>query len=82
MRIAARVSKWGNSLAIRIPRAVAKEARLNEGDRLALDFARDGCIILRPTHRKYELAELVSRITSRNRHRETDWGPAQDRESW
>jgi len=49
---------------------------------LALDFARDGCIILRPTHRKYELAELVSRITSRNRHRETDWGPAQDRESW
>ena len=82
MRHAATVSKWGNSLAIRIPRAVAKEARLNEGDSLALDLDRDGAIVLRPTRRKYELSELVSRITSKNRHRETDWGPAQGRESW
>jgi antitoxin MazE len=82
MRNATKVSKWGNSLAIRIPRAVAKEARLIEGDSLALDFDSDGCIILRPTRRKYDLAELVSRITPRNRHRETDWGPAQGRESW
>jgi len=64
------------------PRAVAKEARLNEGDSLALDLDRDGAIVLRPTRRKYELSELVSRITSKNRHRETDWGPAQGRESW
>jgi antitoxin MazE len=65
MRIKTTVSKWGNSLAVRIPRAIAKEAHLNEGDRLALDFDRDGSIVLRPVRRRYELAELVSRITPR-----------------
>jgi len=62
------VSKWGNSLAIRIPRGIAKEARLGEGDLLTLDVEADGSIILRSTRRKYELQHLVSRITKRNRH--------------
>ena len=82
MRNAATVSKWGNSLAVRIPRAIAKEARLNDGDSLALDLDRDGSIVLRPVRRRYELSELVSRITPKNRHRETDWGPPEGEESW
>jgi antitoxin MazE len=73
MRNETTVSRWGNSLAVRIPQAIAKEARLNEGDCLALAFARDGNIVLRPARRRYELSELVSRITFKNRHRETDW---------
>jgi antitoxin component of MazEF toxin-antitoxin module len=60
-------------LAVRIPRAIAKEARFNEGDCLALAIDRDGSIVLRPARRRYELSELVSRIRSKNRHRETDW---------
>jgi len=76
------ISKWGNSLAIRIPQAIVKEARLEEGDRLSLDLAGDGSIVLRSSRRKYLLDELVGRITSRNRHRETDWGVPQGKESW
>ena len=76
------VAKWGNSLAVRIPQAIVKEARLTEGDRLSLDLAGDGSIVLRAARRKYSLAELVSGIKPRNRHRETDWGPPQGRESW
>jgi len=49
---------------------------------LALDFDRDGSIVLRPTRRKYELSELVSKVTSKNRHRETEWGQPQGEESW
>ena len=82
MRHETTVSKWGNSLAVRIPQAIAKEARISEGDSLALDLARDGSIVLRSARRKYEISELVSRITSRNRHRETDWGKPQGEESW
>jgi len=81
MRNATTVSKWGNSLAVRIPQAIAKEARLNEGDNVALDLGRDRSIVLRPARRRYELSELVSRITSRNRHRETDWWQPQGEES-
>jgi len=81
MRNQTTVSKWGNSLAVRIPQSIAKEARLNEGDCLALDLDRDGSIVLRATRRKYEPSELVSRITPKNRHGETDWGQPQGNES-
>jgi len=81
MRNEARVSKWGNSLAVRIPLAIAKQASLSEGDCVAMVLDRNGGIVLRPTHRRYELSELVSRITPKNRHRETDWGATQGEES-
>ena len=76
------VSKWGNSLAVRIPQGLAREARLAEGDRLTLDLAADGSIVLRSTRRKYELRQLLSRITARNRHSETDWGKPAGQEAW
>jgi antitoxin MazE len=76
------VSKWGNSLAVRIPLAIAKEASLAEGDCVTLALDRTGGIILRPKRRKYNLSELVSRITPKNRHRETDWGHSKGEESW
>jgi antitoxin MazE len=76
------VSKWGNSLAVRIPQDVAKEARLAEGDRVTLNLATDGSIVVRSTRRKYDLRQLVSKITSKNRHSEIDWGPPVGKESW
>ena len=69
-------------MAVRIPQAIAKGAGLSEGDCLALDLDRDGSIVLRATRRRYVLSELVSRITPKNRHRETDWGQPQGEESW
>jgi len=82
MRNETTVSKWGNSLAVRIPQAVAREAHLSEGDCLAMDLDPDGRIVLRSVRRTYELSELVSGITQGNRHGETDWGQPQGDESW
>ena len=48
--------------------------------KLALGW--DGGIVLRPAPRRYELSELVAQITPKNRHRETDWGHPQGKESW
>ena len=76
------ISKWGNSLAVRIPLAIAKQAKLDEGDAVALTLDRDGGIVLRPTRRKYELSDLVGRITPKNCHQEIDWGQPQGKESW
>ena len=78
----ATISKWGNGLAVRIPQAIAKQASLSEGDCVALTLDADGAIVLRPTRRKYDLAELVAGITPKNRHRETDWGRPQGEEIW
>ena len=76
------ISKWGNSLAVRIPQAVVREARLSEGDSLAVDLDRDGSIVLRTVPKKYDLSELVSAITVKNRHGVTDWGQPQGKETW
>jgi len=76
------LSRWGNSLALRIPKAVVEEARLQEGDLLSLDVSSNGNIVVRPRRKKYRLQQLVSRITSKNRHGETDWGAPAGRESW
>ena len=76
------IAKWGHSLAVRIPQAIAKEAGLAEGDRVSLELEAGGSIVLRPARRRYELDQLISRITAKNRHGETDWGTPMGKESW
>jgi antitoxin MazE len=77
-----RIAKWGNSLAVRIPLAIAKQASLAEGDSVKLSLDPEGGIILRPARRRYELSDLVAQITPKNRHAETDWGRPRGKESW
>ena len=38
------VSKWGNSLAVRLPKALVEKLGLKEGDQLNVVAARDGAI--------------------------------------
>jgi antitoxin MazE len=75
------LAKWRNSLGLRLPKSVALEAQLAEGD--TVDVSVDnGAIVIRPARPRYTLDELVERITSRNRHRETDWSTPQGHEVW
>ena len=69
----AQVVKWGNSLAVRIPKAIAEQARLREGDPIVIE-SLDGRVELRPAEEVPSLEELVARITPENRHPETKWG--------
>jgi antitoxin MazE len=75
------VSRWGNSLGLRLPKSVAQEAQLGEGD--TVDVSVDnGSIVIRPSRPRYSLDELVRRITPKNRHAETDWGGPLGDEVW
>ena len=74
------IGKWGNSLAVRIPGAYAKDLGLKEGMVLEISVRADS-LLLRP-RKRYSLDRLVSGITRQNRHAETDWGLAMGRESW
>jgi antitoxin MazE len=69
----ARVVKWGNSLAIRIPKAVAKEAKFREGDMLVIEVV-DGQVKLRHAEAVPTLQELVAQITPENRYAEMSSG--------
>ncbi len=74
--------KWGNSMAVRIPRPVAEAAKLRAGDHLDLKVAGPGTVQLRKAKTKPTLAQLVRGITRENRHAETDWGKPAGNESW
>jgi antitoxin MazE len=75
-----RVSRWGNSLALRIPKGIAERAQLREGASVRMTVSRGGVITVEPLHR-YSLEELVAKINPKNRHDETEWG-RMGRESW
>ena len=75
------VSKWGNSLGLRLPKSVAREVQLDEGDTVSVSVA-GGAIVIRPSRPRYALDELVRRITPKNRHRESDWGDPLGGEAW
>jgi antitoxin MazE len=76
-----RVARWGNSLAVRIPQALAEQAQLDEGAEVEVSVeGRDLRIRRRP--RRYTLDELLDQVTPENRHGETDWGEPQGKEVW
>jgi antitoxin MazE len=76
-----RISKWGNSLGVRIPKAFAAEAGLDDGTAVDISVSA-GKIVVTPLGREYKLEELVERITPENRHSETDWGEPAGGEVW
>lgn len=76
-----RITKWGNSLAIRIPRSLGREIELKEGTEVDL-IIREGAIIITPVSSNYSLDDLVQGITAENRHTETDWGEPKGAEVW
>lgn len=80
--MATNVARWGNSLAVRLPRVVAEQAGLREGEPLEVRVTESGDVVLSRARRRYTLDELVSKITPENRHEETDWGPPVGKEIW
>lgn len=78
----ARVAKWGNSLAVRIPRTVADKAKLRRGDAIEFRVSRHGAVEIRSRKRKLSLSQLVRGINAQNRHSETDWGAPRGNELW
>ena len=76
-----RIAKWGNSLGLRLPKSVTQAARIDEGDRVDVTV-KNGAIVIRPSRQTYSLDALVSQITPKNRHGETDWGTPAGVETW
>jgi antitoxin MazE len=70
----AQVLKWGNSLAVRIPKPVADEAHLLAGDPLEIAIVADGVVQMHRVGEIPTLAQLVAQITPENRYAEISLG--------
>ena len=73
------IARWGNSLALRIPKAVADRLGLGEGGVVELTVDQ-GQLVVRPRAGEPRLDELLAGITPENLHGEADFGPAVGKE--
>jgi len=77
-----RVQKWGNSLALRIPKSFAVEVGLGQDAPVEVSLI-DGRLIVTPLSELFfNLEELLEAVTDENRHREIETGPAVGKEVW
>ena len=74
-----KVTKWGNSLGLRIPQRIAEQAEIRDGAVVDIDL-EDGMIIIRK--KRLYLEELLEGITQDNLHQEIDLGLPVGRETW
>ena len=77
----ARIQKWGNSLAVRIPKPFALEVGLEQNSLVAVSI-EEGKLLLEPIKPSYSLEELLAGVTKNNMHHEVETGPAVGNEVW
>jgi antitoxin MazE len=77
-----RVQKWGNSLALRIPKSFATEAGLDRDSSVEVSLIDGKLTIVPDTRPKFTLKQLLSQVTNENLHHEVDTGPAMGNEAW
>ncbi len=77
-----RVQKWGNSLALRIPKSFATEVGLQTDSSVEVSLVKGKLVIAPIVKRKLTLRALLAQVTDNNLHREVDTGSAVGREAW
>ncbi|MFO1172080.1 MAG: AbrB/MazE/SpoVT family DNA-binding domain-containing protein [Hyphomicrobiaceae bacterium] len=80
----ATISRWGNSLAVRLPKHIADQVRLVEGSTVQLEID-DGTLKIIPARKKFKLSELLAgepERTSEQECAEVDWGKPEGDEVW
>lgn len=76
-----KVQKWGNSLALRIPKSFAAETSLKEDSLVDLSL-ENGRLVIEAVKPKFTLDELLDQITEETLHEEIDFGPPVGKEAW
>lgn len=76
------IHKWGNSLALRIPKAFAAEARLTQDAVVDLSLVDGKLVVAVVGVPGASLEELLAGVTEQNLHGEIESGPVAGREAW
>ncbi len=77
-----RVQKWGNSLALRIPKSFASEVGLQRESPVEVSL-EDGKLVIAPIGKpELTLKQLLAKVTPENIHHEVETGPATGNEAW
>ncbi|MGH7564644.1 MAG: AbrB/MazE/SpoVT family DNA-binding domain-containing protein [Gemmatimonadota bacterium] len=77
-----RIGRWGNSLAVRIPRDLAEEAGLDAGTEVEFSIEGDRLLVEPTAQNGWTLEDLLARVRKENLHEEMDLGPPMGHEVW
>jgi len=78
----ARIQKWGNSLAIRIPKSFAMEIGIDQDSLVEISLVDENLVITPLGEPEITLESLLAQITEDNVHHEQDMGPPAGKEVW
>lgn len=76
------IQKWGNSLALRIPKSFAVESKIEQGSTVEVSLESGKIIVFPVAEPEFSLAELLAQITPENLHGEIDTGEPVGKEAW
>ena len=77
-----KIQKWGNSLALRIPKSFAMQSKVEQGSTVDVSLKK-GTIVVTPVNEpEYTLEGLLAKITKKNLHDETATGASVGKEVW
>lgn len=77
-----KVQRWGNSLAVRIPKAFAEDMGLEEDTPVEIGVVEGDLVVSPPPVRVFTLARLLAEVTEDNLHNEVKTGPTVGGEVW
>lgn len=75
-----KLQKWGNSLGVRIPKAIVEKVNLAENSEVEIE-SKNGAILIFPAKKGYSLDSLLDQISKDNLHSEEDFVP-EGKEVW
>ena len=76
------IQKWGNSLALRIPKSFAVESNIGQGSTVEVSLENGRIIVFPVTETEVSLDEMLAQITAENFHGEIDPGAFVGQEAW
>jgi antitoxin MazE len=75
------VKRWGNSLGIRIPKAIAQQLNISDGANISINVNND-LIEISKVPQKMTLKDKLQSITPENLHSEVSTGTPVGNEIW
>ncbi len=77
-----RIQRWGNSQGLRLPKHILEDANISIGDNVEVIPQEGQIVIKKVSRRKFDLAEMVSRMPRNYKAREESFGKPVGKEEW
>ena len=76
------IQKWGNSLALRIPKSFAIESKIQQGSTVEVSLESGKIIVFPVAEPEFSLDQLLKKVTPENLHGEVETGSSVGKEVW